>query len=68
MDRNKDELVEITRSDNLESAFLTLSRRVPVLAVKLGREGGIAARGKERARSAGGTGAQPSLEEALERL
>ena len=49
---NAREACLITGSDNLEAAIEQLAERVPLLVVKLGKEGALAQRGDERFRSA----------------
>jgi sugar/nucleoside kinase (ribokinase family) len=48
---NETEALHITRAETPEQALEELAARVPVVAVKLGRSGAIAARGVERARA-----------------
>jgi sugar/nucleoside kinase (ribokinase family) len=45
---NEREAKKIARADDLEEAIARLSEMVPLLAVKLGRAGAMAQRGKER--------------------
>jgi sugar/nucleoside kinase (ribokinase family) len=45
---NEREAKKLARTDDLEEAIARLSEMVPLLAVKMGRAGGIAQRGRER--------------------
>jgi len=50
---NEREACKIARTDDLEAAIGKLSRLVPLVVVKLGKEGALAQRGKERFTSPG---------------
>ncbi|HEY1264956.1 MAG TPA: carbohydrate kinase family protein [Terriglobales bacterium] len=50
---NAREAMKITRTDNLEAALSQLAAMVPTVVVKLGPEGAIAQRGKEKVKSPG---------------